>query len=221
PLGAALIGKPSLSDTGVIYRADRETLNIPADDSGALTFTGELNGATIRKRIEMRGNRYDWNIDVEVVTPPAGCTRVVCGWEEGRNPAGPPAAEVVFDSVVVLQENKLHSKPFTGLDAGELLQGNVEWVAFSGRYFLAALVPQGEAQNTLRAWAKRTEQTVEAPLLFPPGVLATRVEAYAGPKEIDLLEQAGYGLRRAIDLGWVTLLAVPVLLALRLPLPCT
>jgi YidC/Oxa1 family membrane protein insertase len=215
PLGAALIGKPSLSDTGVIYRADRETLNIPANDSGALTFTGELNGATIRKRIEMRGNRYDWNIDVEVVNPPAGYSEVAVGWEEGMNPAGPHAAEVVFDSVVVLQENKLHSKPFTGLDAGELLQGNVEWVAFSGRYFLAALVPQGEAQNTLRAWAKRTEQTVEAQLLFPPGVLATRVEAYAGPKEIDLLEQAGYGLRRAIDLGWFTFVALPMLQALR------
>src|SRR5262245_5790519 len=33
PLGVALIGKPSLTDSGVMYRADRQSLEISAGDS--------------------------------------------------------------------------------------------------------------------------------------------------------------------------------------------
>jgi YidC/Oxa1 family membrane protein insertase len=131
------------------------------------------------------------------------------------NPNGPKAAEVVFDSVVVLQAGKLHSALFTALEAGQVLQNDIAWEAFSGRYFLAAMVPQAPPENSLRAWAKRTEQTVEGQVLFPPGQLSTHVDLYVGPKDIDLLEAAGHGLRRGVDLGWFTFVALPMLQGLR------
>jgi YidC/Oxa1 family membrane protein insertase len=215
PLGAALIGKPSLSDVAVVYRADQERVDIPAGGSAALTFTGELQGATIHKRIEMRGDSYHWDLDVEVANPPAGYSEVAVGWEEGTNPVAKPGEEVVFDSVVVLQAGKLHTLPFADLEAGELLSDNIEWTSLSGRYFLAALVPKADPLNALRTWAKRTDHTVEAQLLFPPGLLTARCEAYVGPEDIDHLEAAGHGLRRAVDLGWFTFVALPMLQAMR------
>lgn len=215
PLGIALVGKPTISDVAVDYRVDQPRVDIPPGGSATLTFTGELNGATIHKRIEMRGALYEWTLDVEVSDPPKGYAEIAVGWEEGMNPAGPKAAEVVFDSVVVLQGTKLHTALFTALDAGQLLQNDIVWEAFSGRYFVAAMVPQAAPENQVRGWAKRTDQTVEGQLLFPPGELATHVDLYVGPKDIDLLEAAGHGLRRAVDLGWFTFVALPMLQALR------
>jgi YidC/Oxa1 family membrane protein insertase len=215
PLGVALVGAQQLSDAGVSYRADQQRIDIPPDGSATLTFTGELAGATVRKRVEMHGDVYEWTLDVDVGNIPEAYTELALGWEEGMNPAGPKAAEVVFDSVAVLQAGKLQRELFTGLDAGKLLQNDIGWAAFSGRYFLAALVPEADPENKLRVWAKRTEQTVEAQVLFPPKAFAVRTELYVGPKDIDKLEAFGHGLRRAVDLGWFSFVALPMLQALR------
>lgn len=215
PLGVALVGAQQLTDAAVAYRVDTQRADVPSGGTATITFTGELSGATIRKRIEMRGGLYTWKVDVEVTNPPQGYPELAVGWEEGMNPAGPAAAEVVFNSVVVLQAGKLHTNLFTALDAGTFLQNDVAWVAFGGRYFLAAQVPEADASNQLRVWEKRTDQTVEAQLLWPPQQLALQVELYVGPKDIDLLEAAGHGLRRAVDLGWFTFVALPLLQALR------
>jgi len=216
PLGVALVGAQQLSDGEVPYHADRSQIDIPAGETAALTFTGTLSGATVRKRIEMRGDDYQWTLDVEVSSPPEGYTDLAVGWEEGMNPAGPKAAEVVFDNLVVLQENKLQTAPFASIEAGKLLQGDIAWMAFSGRYFLAALVPEADPTNQLRVWAKRTEQTVEAQLLLPPRTLTAHTDVYVGPKDIDRLEAVGHGLRRAVDLGWFSFVALPMLQALRI-----
>jgi YidC/Oxa1 family membrane protein insertase len=76
-------------------------------------------------------------------------------------------------------------------------------------------VPQGDATNQLRAWAKRTEQTVEAQLLLQPKMLTAHSDVCVGPKDIDRLEAVGHGLRRAVDLGWFSFVALPMLQALR------
>jgi YidC/Oxa1 family membrane protein insertase len=215
PLGVALVGAQQLADTAVAYRVDTQRADVPTGGTATVTFTGELSGATVRKRLEMRGGLYTWKMDVEVTDPPEGYTDLAVGWEEGMNPAGPKAAEVVFDSIVVLQAGKLHTEPFSGLEVGKLLQNDVGWMSFSGRYFLAAQVPVEEPSNQVRVWEKRTDRTVEAQLLWPPKQLAVQVELYVGPKDIDRLEAAGHGLRRAVDLGWFTFVALPLLQALR------
>lgn len=215
PLGVVLRGAQSVGDEGVLYQADQSELVLPAGRSGALTFTGELAGTTVRKRIEMRGDDYAWTLRVQVDPPPAGYSELAIGWEEGMNPAGPKAGEVVFDTVLVLQDGKLHHDAFTALEAGTLLENGVTWAAFSGHYFVAALAPDLPEANGLRVWAKRTDHTVEAQLLFPPGMFTADLTVYAGPKELDRLEAAGHGLRKVVDLGWFTFVALPMLQGLR------
>src|SRR5215470_3164075 len=59
PLGVALVGASQRSDAGVVYRVDQpQHVDIPPAGSAVLTFTGELDGATVRKRIEMHGDVY-------------------------------------------------------------------------------------------------------------------------------------------------------------------
>ena len=180
-----------------------------------MVFTGRLGDATVRKRIAMRGHDYLWTVDLDVTQVPAALTEMGLAWNEGIDPAGAKAAEVVFNSVLVLQGGKLQTLPFTDLAAGQLLQGDIGWLGFGGQYFLAAFVPQAEPKNNLRAWTKAWPSTVEGKLLLPSGVFQTYAEVYVGPKDIDRLEAIGHGLRKAVDLGWFTVIALPLLQALR------
>jgi len=215
PLGLILRGAESRDDAAVIYQVDRSEVSVPSDGHAAVTFTGELAGATIHKRIEVTGDQYAWTFNVEVDKPPSAYTEMAIGWSEGLNPAGPQGGEVVYDSVLMLKDGKLRHDLFTSLDAGLLVESNIEWAAFSGSYFLAALAPDVPESNAMRAWAKRTERSVDLQLLFPPGTFTSNVAVYTGPKEIERLEPAGHGLRRAVDLGFFTFVALPMLQGLR------
>ncbi|MGH7790360.1 MAG: membrane protein insertase YidC [Candidatus Binatia bacterium] len=215
PLALALRGQEAIDDAGVLYRADQTQLTVDESATATVTFVGELAGATLQKRIQVRGDGYLWGIDVQVDNMPAAYTEIGLSWDEGINPAGPKAAEVVFNQVVLLQDDKLVHELFTDLAPGRLSENNISWFGFSGAYFLAALVPESEPPNALRLWTKRTENLVEAQLLHPPGSFATHADLYVGPKDINRLEAVGHGLRRAVDLGWFTFVALPMLQALR------
>ena len=61
-----MVGARQLSDAAVAYRADQQQIDVPTGGSAVFTFTGRLNGATVRKRIEMRAaNTYEWAMDVK------------------------------------------------------------------------------------------------------------------------------------------------------------
>ena len=220
PLGVTLLGegKPPTSDAAVLYTADQQNLDLTAEGAATLTFSGQLpDGTTVSKRFTARGHDYLWNLDLEVAAAPAGYTQMSLGWDEGMNPAGPNAAEVVFDQVSVLQKNKLQLHPFVKFDGATPIEikGDIDWTAFSGRYFLAAMVPQLESPNDLRVWTRRDQEHVENVLIFPPSGFKMHADIYAGPKDIDRLEAVGHGLRKAVDLGWFTFIALPMLQALR------
>ena len=218
PLGVTLLGQPPLDDGAVAYTADQSNLALSADQSGTLTFTGTTaNGATLVKRVTLHGHDYVWSLDIDVAAVPPAYTQMSLGWDEGINPAGPNASEVVFDQVSVLEKNKLQLHPYAGFDGTTPveLKGDIGWMGFSGHYFLAALVPEAEATNDLRVWMRRDKDHVQSVVIFPQGVFKAHAEVYTGPKDIDRLEAVGHGLRKAVDLGWFTFIALPLLQALR------
>jgi YidC/Oxa1 family membrane protein insertase len=217
PLALSLRGKEQqVDDAAVVYDVDQPGAELSGADSATLTFTGTMaDGASVQKRITMHGEDYLWALEVAAASVPKTFTEMALGWEEGIDPAGAAAAEVVFDHVLVLQEGKLQQTAFTALAEPQLLTGNIGWTGFSGRYFLAAMVPLADATNGLRVWTRREAQSVETQVLFPPNVFEARAELYLGPKDINRLERVGHGLRKAVDLGWFTFIALPMLQALR------
>ncbi len=214
PLGIELRGaqRQAQSDAAVAYRVDRDAVAVTGGDTAALTFTGELEGAAVTKRISVRGDRYLFGIDVDLGGVPQGFSEMAIAWHEGLNVQG---HEVIFDNVVALQGPKVRHETFANLEAGKTLENDIVWVAFSGKYFLAAMVPSVEPANAVRVWMKRRAHAAETQLLMPPGTFKTHLDMYLGPKDIDILEEANHSLRRAVDLGWFTFIALPMLHVLR------
>jgi YidC/Oxa1 family membrane protein insertase len=215
PLGLELRGKKDLPDAGVLYRADTDHITVSGDQSATLTLSGELAGTPVTKRLTFQGNRYLFDLDVDAPSPPAEFSEMALTWREGYDPSI-TGKEVIFDTVLALQANKLQHEAFKGLGSGKLLEKNIAWVGFSGRYFFAALVPNAGDQNDLRVWMKQQGKSIETQLLFPPHQFSAKLNLYLGPKDISVLERVGHSLRRAVDLGWFTFVALPLLQVLRL-----
>jgi YidC/Oxa1 family membrane protein insertase len=108
------------------------------------------------------------------------------------------------------------------------LPGAVNWSGVESRYFISAVIPriQGEglaAQYGVKpltgdgtggsgVWAG----IVEPKIMIAPGETGNAAfSVYSGPKEINRLKALGVGLEKAIDYGWFTVIAVPILYVLK------
>jgi YidC/Oxa1 family membrane protein insertase len=212
PLGVELRGTTKkVSDDGVSYRVDRDALSLGESETGSITFSGEINGAKISKRFEVDGQRYLFHMAVAVEGGSGEFTEMGVGWDK-RVPHTPvPGQEILFDSHVAIRNDKLELLPWGSIET--LHEKDVRWVGYSGRYFLVAMVPV--AADGSRMWVKQQGELVQTQLLLPPGQLQSRVDLFVGPKEIQTLEKEEHGLRRAVDLGWFTFVAAPLLQSLK------
>jgi YidC/Oxa1 family membrane protein insertase len=227
PLPLAVVlrgGSDSSDDSNVLYEVDREKLQLGGDDEGALNFVGELDGATIRKTVKLNGNRYLWHLEVGATHVPPQFTELAIAWDTPLDSAGSGYGQLgtqsplrPFNSILALQNDKLQrSDPAALEEAPVLLENNIEWAGFSGQYFFAGIIPASEeAAASVRIWARSSGDDTRMMLLLPQGEFGVSLDVYTGPKDLDHLENAGRQLNRAIDLGWFTFVARPMLQLLR------
>jgi YidC/Oxa1 family membrane protein insertase len=215
PLGVELRGsEKKAGDAHVDYRADRDRLALTGASHGSITFTGEADGVTIVKRFEAQGDRYLLGMSLRAEGAAGAYSEMALGWDVLASPLHLPGQEVLFDSLIAIRSDKLEHHQRTGIET--LYEKDIRWFGHSGRYFLALMVPESKDGDTARMWVKRRNDWLETKLLFPAGNFNTHVDLYIGPKEIRVLEAEEHGLRRAVDLGWFTFVALPLLQAMKL-----
>ncbi len=112
----------------------------------------------------------------------------------------------------------------TSFDTGDIQQGGVliepplDWVAYANNYFIQAIIPMErdnfqvvprvlDPERGLMQVAYLTDHFSIA----PGESLNFQMRLYIGPKEINLLEAAGHNLANAVDYGWFSFLAKPLL----------
>ncbi|NNE44288.1 MAG: membrane protein insertase YidC [Gemmatimonadetes bacterium] len=111
----------------------------------------------------------------------------------------------------VLAEGKVQRKNERDFRKGPLeYPGHTYFVAVTNKYFMGAIVPQGEAQGPAKLWSagagRDGEASVGAEILVErtPGIAADQVDysVYIGPMDFDELQATGLGIEKAMDLGW-------------------
>ncbi len=108
------------------------------------------------------------------------------------------------------------------------IPGGVYWSGIESRYFISSIIPrvQGEGLAVQYASTALTDMApgatglwagvVEPTLIIPPGETGKAAfSVYAGPKDIKRLKALGVNLEKAIDYGWFTVIAVPILYLLK------
>jgi YidC/Oxa1 family membrane protein insertase len=217
PFGVELRGTSVevLSDTAAVYTASLGSLTLNGNESGSVDFTWHGEPVTLQKRFTFHGDRYEFATAVTAQNVPPEYGEIGITWTKALELTPPPGAESVYDKAALLDGRKLVEFTFDKLATGVVQTGNIGWAGFSGRHFLAAIMPT-EPQNP-RVWLKLRDHTVEEKVLFPisAGAMAAKADVYIGPKDFDALETVGHDLSRAVALGWFWFIALPLLHVLK------
>jgi YidC/Oxa1 family membrane protein insertase len=219
PLGVELRGTNAqvLSDTSAVYTASAAGLTLKDGESGSLDLTWHGEQVTLQKRFSFRADRYEFETAITAQSVPPEYSEIGITWAKGFEPS--PGVEAVYDKAALLNGHKLVEYTFDKLAAGQVdaasTDATIGWAGFSGRHFLAAIMPD-EPQNP-RVWLKLRDHTVEEKVLFPisAGAAAAKAGVYIGPKDFDALEAVGHNLSRAVALGWFWFIALPLLHVLK------
>jgi YidC/Oxa1 family membrane protein insertase len=96
-----------------------------------------------------------------------------------------------------------------------------DWVGYENNYFLQAVIPLSEGGYEIIPRVIDLEKgLIQTVYLTDPLEIeanqtkSVKLRLYSGPKKLDRLNQAGHNLSDAIDYGWFTFLAKPLLVVL-------
>lgn len=222
PLGVRLAsddGKVIEDDTKVAYAIEPTDLVVNGSTTGTLTLRGTTpSGAVIMKTLVFSGSSYPIGVEIGVTGASDRLTRVGIGWRHQIAEAVSGDPEAHYRGTVVLQDKKVVRELASALSGAQarVSDAPVGWVGYADHYFLAALIPADPAVT--RATVSPESGGVQLLLSSarPAGDAPARFTIYVGPKDVALLEAAGSKLDRAVDFGWFSFLAIPLLRLMKL-----
>lgn len=201
-------------------RLEGEPFRLVSDtrEGGARRITWDLalRNLELRKTFVIPEQGGLFQVEQELVRDDLGVRAWGVSWEgglrltehvKGRN------ARAYFEGTV-FAEGKVQRKPSTDLHKGPLgFPGKTYFVGVQSKYFLAAIVPQGEQQGPSRLWQVPSGDPempgVAGEILAErtSSLAANRVgyDVFVGPQDYKHLAALGLHLEEAIDLGasWV------------------
>ena len=220
PLGTIrldLAGKSEPGTEAAIYTTDAIAEDITVAEKGkTITFSRQSpDGIIIEKTYSFSPDTYLIDFDVII-----------------KNESNHPVAEQPALSLVKYDDTQDKGYGFTGPSGyinGKLKQikkkkiaeqnefsGNIGWIAVQDRYFITAIVPKIQENDTMRL-SEEDSVIIHNQLVAPTTTInpATQqkfeYQLFFGPKSLKLLRQFDNNLHKAIYFGWFDILAKPCL----------
>lgn len=199
----------------VVFTPSRKKLTLSKGQTSELVLTGVTNdGLKITKTYSFDSASYmiDTEVRVENASERFFGGRLESPLEtslSGQDDTGYHRGPVVKTSNDLTRLSP-DDEPLTG-------EEGLVWMGLEDKYFLAAMVPEGEAQAGWHAQVTEAGSlgVLRYPLNVAPGEGATYEHStYMGPKEYDRLTALSKGLDEAIEFGFFSWLARPLLVAL-------
>jgi len=192
-----------------LFAADHDQIQIQPGGQALLVMTATLpSGDWVVKKFQFVGGSYDLHAQVSLspgfqdasLTLGPGLGNPGSGGEKDRrwNPG----------TVLALRNGKIER--LTPKTAEEL--GSVDWIGIENQYFLMLARFPTPVQASISAPQEDLNKLRAAHVHRPP---QTSFAVYAGPKDYTLLKQLGTGMENIIDYGWFSIVAKPLLTALR------
>lgn len=225
PVGFSLrTESPALGlGTDAVFSVSADSVSVAGRDSKRLEFvwTSPL-GVLVRKSYTFTGDSYAMNLHLEIVnggpSPLAGTASLVI-----PHPAQPRIKEsrLEVNSAVTMADGTFSSVAVKDIpDKPRDFSARVDWTGYADKYFLGAVM---SSENSIASAGIRkgagdyVVTTVLSPVFnLQPGQTGSYAyRVFFGPKELDLLKAQGQGLENALDLGWFSAIAKPLLYTLK------
>lgn len=213
-----------LPDGDILFSANTDRLVLSGADRKSLELTHVAgNGIVVRKAYTFSGNNYQISLDQSVsnksaqtvsgqmqvsLLTPAEKPKHDDGRFEVYGPVTLSDAGASFDTIAdITKSEKTYNK-------------GLKWSGFGDKYFLSAIVlePSTVSSVSLKeqggtVFQKFTNQKTD---VNPGQAVSTTCKLFFGPKDIDILKSQTARLEEAIDLGWFSAIAKPLLHSLKL-----
>ena len=209
-------------DPAAVCSVNSDGLAVGKGDKRELEFTcSSPQGTVLKKAYTIRGGSYGIDLNQQLVNSGAakqeGVLRLIL-----NNHVDTSVKESRFEEhgPITLAGKDVNTVKMKDLEKGpKTYEAEVHWTGFADKYFLTAVMPVNGTLGgvTVRDNKGYVENTISsAPIPLNPGeTFSLPYRLYFGPKDLDLLKGEGNQLERAIDLGWFSSVAKPLLYALK------
>jgi len=168
------------------------------------------DGSMVERIYGFYGNSYRLDVRVKIKSGQSGRGGTVgMSWESAT---GGKTGYYGFFGPVYYGPSGLEEVKTKHLKNEDKVVKDFEWFGFDEEYFIFLMYPESEARKLVMASSgnDRISSTVLTPLGEKEGAGAA-YRAYLGPKEASLLAEVGESAKKALDYGWFSLLAIPIL----------
>jgi YidC/Oxa1 family membrane protein insertase len=201
----------------VNYTADFESDRMEVrDQEAAIRFlhTGE-NGVQIEKTYRFSPDSYLVGLNVTVYNSGTGVIKDSISISL-NSLMDKDSGSYAFEGPSSLINDGLEQVKIKKIEDKNLFEGQIKWAAIESRYFMTSIVPTEAVDGKLKLAygddGKVTNQLViSESLLNPQQGASFDFDIFMGPKSNSLLRSFNNSLDRAIDFGWVDILAKPCL----------
>lgn len=188
-----------------------------------LVFTHQSpQGYVVRKTFSFSGDGYGIELDTQLIN---NSQAAITGSFQHiiTAPSDVDTKNTRYETygTTIFADNALHTEtPKDLASASKKYEKSVSWAGITDKYFLTAVIAEkGSIASTeiRKNQSGYLESVVTTPsFMVPPGQAVNSIHRlFVGPKDIDILKAQGSSLEQSLDLGWFTVLAKPMLHALK------
>lgn len=206
-------GNKGIADA--VYQADMksESLDVTRQEKIKFHYIGQ-NGLRIDKTYTFRPDSY--LVGLEISAYNAGDTTLNGKLSITLNEImGNEKGSYSFEGPCGLINNSLEQVKVKKIEENNRTEGEIRWLAIESRYFMSSIIPNEAVQGQMRLSYNEGKVGNQLVLDHPP--LEGKQEKhfsfdiFMGPKNLSLLRSYNNELDRAINFGWVDILAKPCL----------
>lgn len=212
---------PSVAAT--VFSSDKEQLTVSGSESQSLEFTAVSGGVVLKKKYTFTPSSYGIALDTTLVNTAAtqqeGTLQTIIR-TSSKKPVDEPGRYEVFGPVTLSESGVAFDALSDLAKAEKSYQKGVKWTGFGDKYFLKAVLVNKSniGAVTLKDANGFCDQRIFSEKFSLGQSQQTTFSSllYLGPKDIDILKAQGLRLEEAIDLGWFSALAKPLLHTIKL-----
>jgi len=211
-------------ESDIYFSSNIDKVVLSGTESKSIELTSKTaNGLVLKKTFTFTGNSYSISLvnSVSNISAPSLTGQIQLTL---RNPSIKPKTGdgrfEVFGPVTRLDSGVVFDTIADLGKADKTYDKGVKWSGFGDKYFLDAVIAKGNDPLTLSLRDMNgvmVQRFSSQKLTLNPGQSISTTQAlFFGPKDLDILKAQGVQLEEAIDLGWFSAIAKPLLHALKL-----
>ncbi|CAH2032714.1 membrane protein insertase YidC [Trichlorobacter ammonificans] len=206
-----------------VYAPSVSSLELKKGESKQLVFTHiSTQGYVVRKTYSLHGDGYGMQLETQLINnsqaPLVGSLQQIISAPFEVNTKD--SRYETYGSTLFAEKSLHTNAPKDVASAAKKYEKPAAWSGITDKYFLTAiLAEQGSIASVeiRKSQAGYLESIAATPQLSvaPGQAVAVQHRLFVGPKDIDILKAQGSDLEQSLDLGWFTVLAKPMLHALK------